>query len=76
MFYTLLFSSFLHCVLPLCSSPPCPPPGEEAGVEEGQRRIFMSNGGCREGLSLQQGSQYLIMGPNQDLWSVDSATSR
>lgn len=51
-------------------------PGEEAGVEAGQRRFFMSHGGCRDGVQLQQGSQYLIMGPKEDLWNVDSDTNR
>ncbi|XP_058497234.1 complement C3-like [Solea solea] len=50
--------------------------GEEAGVEVGQKRLFMSHGGCREGLDLKQGSQYLIIGPKEDLWNLDSDTNR
>ncbi|XP_053711085.1 complement C3-like isoform X2 [Synchiropus splendidus] len=50
--------------------------GVEAGVEMGQRRVFMSHGGCREGLNLKVGSKYLIMGPAEDQWSVDGATNR
>ncbi|XP_040891990.1 complement C3-like [Toxotes jaculatrix] len=50
--------------------------GVEDGVEVGQRRLFMSHGGCREGLSLKQGSQYLIMGPKEDQWNIDSDTNR
>ncbi|GLD73159.1 complement C3-like protein, partial [Lates japonicus] len=50
--------------------------GEEAGVEVGQKRFFMSHGGCREGLNLEQGSQYLIIGPKEDQWNIDSETNR
>uniref|UniRef100_A0A3B4ZLY2 Complement C3-like n=1 Tax=Stegastes partitus TaxID=144197 RepID=A0A3B4ZLY2_9TELE len=50
--------------------------GVEAGVEVGQKRIFMSHGGCRDGLSLKQGSQYLIIGPKEDQWNVDADTNR
>ncbi|KAM4750099.1 complement C3-like [Anableps anableps] len=45
--------------------------GVEAGVEVGQKRFFLSHGGCREGLSLKQGSQYLIIGPKEDQWTTD-----
>ncbi|XP_050926350.1 complement C3 isoform X8 [Lates calcarifer] len=50
--------------------------GEEAGVEVGQKRFFMSHGGCRERLNLEQGSQYLIIGPKEDQWNIDSETNR
>ncbi|XP_034044461.1 complement C3-like [Thalassophryne amazonica] len=50
--------------------------GIEAGVEVGQKRFFMSHGGCREGLSLQKGSQYLIIGPKEDQWNIDVDTKR
>ncbi|TKS68660.1 Complement C3 [Collichthys lucidus] len=46
--------------------------GVEAGVEFGQKRIFLSHGGCRDGLNLKQGSQYLIIGPKEDQWNTDS----
>ncbi|XP_032419209.1 complement C3-like isoform X2 [Xiphophorus hellerii] len=45
--------------------------GVEAGVEVGQKRFFLSNGGCREGLNLKLGSQYLIIGPKEDQWTTD-----
>uniref|UniRef100_A0A672GKE5 Complement component c3b, tandem duplicate 2 n=1 Tax=Salarias fasciatus TaxID=181472 RepID=A0A672GKE5_SALFA len=45
--------------------------GVEAGVEVGQRRFFMSHGGCRDRLSLEPGSQYLIIGPKEDLWNTE-----
>uniref|UniRef100_A0A8C6NJW6 Complement component c3b, tandem duplicate 2 n=1 Tax=Nothobranchius furzeri TaxID=105023 RepID=A0A8C6NJW6_NOTFU len=42
----------------------------------GQKRVFMSHGGCREGLKLKQGSLYLIIGPKDDQWTVDPETNR
>ncbi|XP_034092136.1 complement C3-like isoform X2 [Gymnodraco acuticeps] len=50
--------------------------GVESGVEVGQKRVFMSHGGCRDDLNLQQGSQYLIMGPKVDQWNIDTDTNR
>lgn len=50
--------------------------GVEPGVQQGQRRFFMSHGGCRDGLELKLGSQYLIIGPKEDQWSIDSNTSQ
>jgi len=50
--------------------------GVEAGVEVGQRRFFMSHAGCRDGLVLQQGSQYLLMGPKEDQWKIDARTHK
>ncbi|XP_028421447.1 complement C3 [Perca flavescens] len=50
--------------------------GVEAGVEVGQKRFFMSHGGCRDGINLKQGSEYLIIGPKEDLWNIDSDTNR
>ncbi|XP_071384060.1 complement C3-like [Centroberyx affinis] len=50
--------------------------GVEAGVDAGQKRLFMSHGGCRDGLNLQQGSQYLVIGPKEDQWTTDSNTNR
>ncbi|XP_060943930.1 complement C3-like [Limanda limanda] len=50
--------------------------GVEAGVKVGQKRMFMSHGGCRDGLSLTSGSQYLIIGPKEDQWNIDSDTNR
>ncbi|KAF1394639.1 hypothetical protein PFLUV_G00003160 [Perca fluviatilis] len=50
--------------------------GVEAGVEVGQKRFFMSHGGCRDGINLKQGSEYLIIGPKEDQWNTDSDTNR
>uniref|UniRef100_A0A3P9LX36 Complement component c3b, tandem duplicate 2 n=1 Tax=Oryzias latipes TaxID=8090 RepID=A0A3P9LX36_ORYLA len=48
----------------------------EDRVEVGQRRLFMSHGGCREDLQLKEGSQYLLMGPKEDQWRIDPDTNR
>ncbi|XP_077379564.1 complement C3-like isoform X2 [Festucalex cinctus] len=50
--------------------------GVEAGVQVGQTRIFVSHGGCREGLDLKVGSHYLIIGPKDDQWNVDTGNNR
>ncbi|KAK5620662.1 hypothetical protein CRENBAI_020815 [Crenichthys baileyi] len=50
--------------------------GVEAGVEVGQKRFFMSHGGCRGGLNLKQGSQYLIISPKEDQWTTDPDNNR
>ncbi|MEQ2178163.1 hypothetical protein GOODEAATRI_011079, partial [Goodea atripinnis] len=50
--------------------------GVEAGVEVGQKRFFMSHGGCRGGLNLKQGSQYLIISPKEDQWNTDPDNNR
>ncbi|KAM6940226.1 complement C3-like [Xenentodon cancila] len=49
--------------------------GVEAGVQVGQRRFFMSHGGCREELNLKQGSQYIIISPKEDQWKADPDTN-
>ncbi|KAM9363777.1 venom factor-like [Symphorus nematophorus] len=46
--------------------------GVEDGVKVGDRRFFMSHGVCRDGLNLQQGSEYLIIGPKDDEWNINS----
>ncbi|CAL8332854.1 unnamed protein product [Lota lota] len=45
--------------------------GLEPEVADGASRLFMSHGGCRDHLHLQQGSHYFIMGPKEDLWQTD-----
>ncbi|RVE75945.1 hypothetical protein OJAV_G00003930 [Oryzias javanicus] len=50
--------------------------GVEDRVEVGERRLFMSHGGCREDLQLKEGSQYLLMGPKEDQWKTDPDTNR
>uniref|UniRef100_A0A3B3DU03 Complement component c3b, tandem duplicate 1 n=1 Tax=Oryzias melastigma TaxID=30732 RepID=A0A3B3DU03_ORYME len=50
--------------------------GVEDGVEVGEKRLFVSHGGCREDLQLKEGSQYLLMGPKEDQWKADPDTNR
>ncbi|XP_030585665.1 complement C3-like [Archocentrus centrarchus] len=50
--------------------------GVEAGVEVGQTRVFMSHGSCRDGVDLKQGFQYLIIGPKEDQWNIDTDTNK
>ncbi|XP_064179706.1 complement C3-like isoform X1 [Anguilla rostrata] len=50
--------------------------GKDEGVQASDRRIFISHSGCREGLDLQEGKEYLIMGPPADIWHQDSSTNR
>ncbi|KAJ3614154.1 hypothetical protein NHX12_017730 [Muraenolepis orangiensis] len=47
--------------------------GLEPEVVSGVSRLFMSQGGCREHLGLQQGSHYFIIGPKQDVWQTDNS---
>ncbi|CAN9510720.1 unnamed protein product [Ophioblennius macclurei] len=50
--------------------------GVESGVEVGQQRVFMSHRGCRDQLSLEPGSQYLIIGPKEDSWTIEADSHR
>ncbi|KAJ8283257.1 hypothetical protein COCON_G00021070 [Conger conger] len=50
--------------------------GKEEGVQASDRRLFISHSGCRGRLDLQEGKEYLIMGPPEDIWHQDSATRR
>ncbi|KAJ8001694.1 hypothetical protein DPEC_G00172110 [Dallia pectoralis] len=49
--------------------------GSEDGVNANEKRIFLSHSGCRGGLHLKEGDEYLIMGPAKDLWHRDSINS-
>eukprot|EP00063_Salmo_salar_P011289 XP_013986124.1 PREDICTED: complement C3-like [Salmo salar] len=49
--------------------------GVEEGVSVGDTRVFLSHAGCRGGLDLKEGTDYLIMGPRTDLWYKDSSTN-
>lgn len=66
----------------LSPPPPAPIPpsplalGVEEGVSVGDTRVFLSHAGCRGGLDLKEGTDYLIMGPKTDLWYKDSSTNR
>jgi hypothetical protein len=48
----------------------------EEGVSVGDTKVFLSHAGCRGGLDLKEGTDYLIMGPKTDLWYKDSSTNR
>ncbi|KAJ0051299.1 hypothetical protein NL108_018414, partial [Boleophthalmus pectinirostris] len=47
----------------------------EAGILAGQSRTFLSHGACRDRLKLVPNQEYLIMGPKDDQWNIDSATN-
>ncbi|XP_036805105.1 venom factor isoform X1 [Oncorhynchus mykiss] len=49
--------------------------GVEEGVSVGDTKVFLSHAGCRGGLDLKEGTDYLIMGPKTDLWYKDSSTN-
>lgn len=50
--------------------------GAESAVVPDQTRTFLSHGACRDRLNLIPNQDYLIMGPTNDLWNIDSATNR
>ncbi|MCJ8747533.1 hypothetical protein PDJAM_G00154640 [Pangasius djambal] len=46
--------------------------GSEAGLKAKDRRVFLSHAGCRAGLNLLKGQDYLIIGPSSDVWQAGS----
>ncbi|MCI4393327.1 hypothetical protein PGIGA_G00156260 [Pangasianodon gigas] len=46
--------------------------GSEAGLKAKDRRVFLSHAGCRAGLNLLTGQDYLIIGPSSDVWQAGS----
>uniref|UniRef100_A0A3B4CQV3 Complement component c3b, tandem duplicate 2 n=1 Tax=Pygocentrus nattereri TaxID=42514 RepID=A0A3B4CQV3_PYGNA len=46
------------------------PTGSEVGLKPHDTRVFLSHAGCRAGLNLQKGQDYLIIGPTSDIWST------
>ncbi|XP_030637168.1 complement C3 [Chanos chanos] len=50
--------------------------GTDVGLKEKDRRVFLSHAGCRDSLSLQEGKDYLIMGPPTDVWHAGSETNK
>ncbi|KAF7688278.1 complement C3-like [Silurus meridionalis] len=46
--------------------------GSEVGVKEKDTRVFLSHAGCRAGLNLLTGQDYLIIGPPSDIWQAGS----
>ncbi|KAJ8383729.1 hypothetical protein AAFF_G00215710 [Aldrovandia affinis] len=50
--------------------------GKDEGVRVSDRKTFIIHSGCRGGLSFQEGKEYLIMGPPEDIWHRDSSINR
>ncbi|XP_060767191.1 complement C3-like [Neoarius graeffei] len=46
--------------------------GSEVGLKEKDTRVFLSHAGCRVGLNLLKGQDYLIIGPSSDVWQAGS----
>ncbi|KAF4093330.1 hypothetical protein AMELA_G00000940 [Ameiurus melas] len=46
--------------------------GAEVGLKEKDTRVFLSHAGCRAGLNLLTGHDYLIIGPSSDVWQAGS----
>ncbi|KAK3528105.1 hypothetical protein QTP86_023703, partial [Hemibagrus guttatus] len=46
--------------------------GAEIGLKEKDTRVFLSHAGCRAGLNLLTGQDYLISGPSSDVWQAGS----
>ncbi|TSK67244.1 Complement C3 [Bagarius yarrelli] len=46
--------------------------GSEIGVKERNRRVFLSHAGCRAGLNMLTGQDYLIIGLPSDVWQAGS----
>ncbi|XP_067272243.1 complement C3-like [Pseudorasbora parva] len=50
--------------------------GTEEGLNEKERRMFLSHASCRTGLGLREGQDYLIIGPIADVWQAGSTSNR
>ncbi|XP_027024313.2 complement C3-like isoform X2 [Tachysurus fulvidraco] len=46
--------------------------GIEVGLKEKDTRVFVSHAGCRAGVNLLTGQDYLIIGPSSDVWQAGS----
>lgn len=57
------------CYLKWCV---CVRTGSEVGLKEKDTRVFLSHAGCRVGLNLLKGQDYLIIGPSSDVWQAGS----
>ncbi|KAF5897905.1 complement C3-like, partial [Clarias magur] len=44
--------------------------GSEVGVKEKDTRVLFTHAGCRTGLNLITGQDYLIIGPSSDIWQT------
>ncbi|XP_016386615.1 complement C3-like [Sinocyclocheilus rhinocerous] len=50
--------------------------GTEEGLNEQERRTFLSHASCRPGLGLREGQDYLIIGPITDVWHAGSTSNK
>ncbi|XP_036386399.1 complement C3-like [Megalops cyprinoides] len=50
--------------------------GKDEGIRASDTRTFIAHAGCRGGLDLEESREYLIMGPPEDVWHMDSSTNR
>ncbi|KAF4097808.1 hypothetical protein G5714_021816 [Onychostoma macrolepis] len=50
--------------------------GTEEGLNENERRMFLSHASCRTGLGLREGQDYLIIGPITDVWHAGSTSNK
>ncbi|XP_043079055.1 complement C3-like isoform X1 [Puntigrus tetrazona] len=50
--------------------------GSEEGLNENERRTFLSHASCRTGLGLREGQDYLIIGPIRDVWHAGSTSNK
>uniref|UniRef100_A0A673I772 Complement C3-like n=1 Tax=Sinocyclocheilus rhinocerous TaxID=307959 RepID=A0A673I772_9TELE len=46
------------------------------GLNEQERRTFLSHASCRPGLGLREGQDYLIIGPITDVWHAGSTSNK
>ncbi|NP_001093490.1 complement component c3b, tandem duplicate 2 isoform 1 precursor [Danio rerio] len=49
--------------------------GTEEGLNEKERRMFLSHASCRTRLNLREGQEYLVIGPITDVWNAGSTVS-
>ncbi|XP_066512277.1 venom factor-like isoform X1 [Hoplias malabaricus] len=47
--------------------------GSEVGLKLQDTRVFLSHSSCKAGLNLQEGQDYLIIGPPSDIWHEGSS---
>ncbi|XP_016110605.1 complement C3-like [Sinocyclocheilus grahami] len=50
--------------------------GTEEGLNEQERRTFLSHASCRPGLGLREGQDYLIIGPITDVWHAGGTSNK
>ncbi|XP_016427581.1 complement C3-like [Sinocyclocheilus rhinocerous] len=50
--------------------------GTEEGLNENEKRMFLSHASCRTGLGLREGQDYLIIGPITDVWHGGSTSNK